>query len=66
MIKAHKIEFFPDMVEDGPYGPCALVLHFYKPNSKRFKKMNEVDKVHCRELITQFQRSLQVFKKSIK
>lgn len=65
MIKNHKIEFFPDMVEGGADGPCALVLQFFKPNSRRFKKMTNLDKIRCIKLIAEFERSLKTFKDGI-
>lgn len=65
-MREHKIECYPDMGEDGPNGPCVLVLHFKIPNNKRFKKMTDKEKKDCIFNIDRFQASLQRFKKSIK
>lgn len=65
-MKLHKIEFYPDRVGDGPDGPCALVLEYRKPSSKRFDKMTDAEKTECREIISIFERSLKALKKSIK
>lgn len=64
-VRSRKVEFFPDMDESDNYGPCALVLHFHKPNANRFLTMNEIDKQRCVSLIADFEKSLARMKQLI-
>jgi hypothetical protein len=54
--KMFKTEFYPDGFDDkgNPVGPCAMVLHFHKPNSKRWGTMTTKEKVLAANLMEEF------------
>lgn len=59
-MRAHKTEFFPDGFDEknNPKGPRAMVLHFFVPNNKRWKKMSEEEKAYAFKMIEEFKGSL--------
>lgn len=66
-MKSFKTEFFPDGfdVKGNNLGPCAMVLHFHKPNTKRWNKLTREEKSQACALIAQFQSRLEQTKKEL-
>jgi hypothetical protein len=54
--KMFKTQFYPDGFDDKgePNGPCAMVLHFHKPNSRRWASMTVEEKVLASNLMEEF------------